>query len=48
MKKLLFFSQKNSTMDEIKKKIEETSRKSFLESWGRIDPATAAQIKCTF
>jgi len=33
-------------MEIIKQKVEETSKESFLQSWGRIDPATASQIKC--
>ena len=39
-------SQGNSTMETIRQKVNETSKESFLQSWGRVDPGKASQIKC--
>ena len=32
-------------MEKIRKKAEQTARQGFLESWGRVDPGMACQIK---
>ena len=42
------FSNQKSTMEIIKQKVEETSKESFLQSWGKIDPTTTSQIKCNW
>ena len=41
----LNFSHQASFMEKIRQQVEETSRQSFIELWGRADPATAHQIK---
>ena len=41
----LNFSHQASFMEKIRQQVEETSRQSFIELWGRADPATARQIK---
>ena len=32
-------------MDKIRRKAEQAARQGFLESWGRVDPGMARQIK---